>query len=103
METMDATQALVKEFGVNRDDARKAIDSESDFIREDGKRDRLRISYAASIDTAYQRIAAWIRTAEEYRVKLDWEDLAKFVASHRPACVWAVLVGKSKLNPILHG
>lgn len=94
MDTMDAAQKLVNEFGVSWEDARRAIDWESADIRTEAK--PRRISYSDSIDSAYEQIASWITTANEYMVALDWKDIASFQSSHRPACVWAVLVGKSR-------
>ncbi|NBW07838.1 MAG: hypothetical protein EBR82_07405 [Caulobacteraceae bacterium] len=41
-------------------------------------------------ETAEKRIQAWADESEEYNI----ERLSTFVASHRPACVWAVLIGR---------
>lgn len=92
MDTMDAAQKLVTAFGVRWEDARRAIEWEAADLRtEYGP-----MSHGESNDRAYAMIHEWITTANEYMVALDWKDIASFQSSHRPACVWAVLVGKSR-------
>lgn len=83
--------ALVKEFGVGQSEAMKAIDQEANDIQERIPRTRDN----AAIEQSYNRVRAWILEAEEYMVKLEWGDIAQFASSHRPACVWAVLIGKA--------
>jgi hypothetical protein len=92
MDSIEAGFALAKEFGVREEDARKAIDLEAADIRENGKL----IRYAKSVELATDRVRSWLKDGDEYAVKLNWLDLASFVSSHRPACVWAVLVAKDR-------
>lgn len=95
MDIYDATQALVTEFGVDQTDAMKAVEFESQDVIDNAKQDRRRVSQAVATQEAYSRVASWLRDADQYAVKLDWADLARFAGSHRKACVWAVFTGKS--------
>ena len=92
MDTIDAAKRLKDEFGVDELAALKAIDQESLEIREAGKR----VNYGKSVEEAYTRVADWIKGADEYVVALTWQDIAKFMSKHRPACVWAVMAGKGR-------
>ena len=98
MDTIDAAKRLKDEFGVDELAARKAIDQESLEIREAGKRVKAgkRVNYGKSVEEAYTRVADWIKGADEYVVALTWQDIAKFMSTHRPACVWAVMAGKGR-------
>jgi hypothetical protein len=97
MDSIDAAQKLVKEFGVNISDAIKAIDSEVDDLRADPFRDR-KPSYQDALNTAYDSIRDWLKSGEEYQIKLEWEDIRNFAISHRKACVWAVLTAKVNMG-----
>jgi hypothetical protein len=92
MDSIDAADLLVKEFAVDQTDANKAINWEiedSDF--------RPHKRYSTKVEHAYGRIKSWLSGAHEYRVSLEWSDLAQFVASHRRACVWAIFEGKKRI------
>jgi hypothetical protein len=48
-----------------------------------------------AVDKAHDLIVEWLEQAYEFQVDVDDpEDLSKFVASHRRACVWTVLVAR---------
>lgn len=91
MTSLDGAQALHERFGVDYDGALKAIDTEAEYIRKSGKR----VRYDYSIEKATDRVSAWIGDCGQYNFNLNYADLARFVSSHRPACVWAVLAGRA--------
>jgi hypothetical protein len=92
MDSMDAAKRLQEEFGCDWSEARKAVESEADEIKDRLKPQR--ISYPDAIDSGYAAVRDWILIGHTYSVSLDWQDLARFHSSHRFACVWAVLFGK---------
>ena len=55
-----------------------------------------RNKYARAVETAYGRIVEWLKTGDEYAVVENYGDFARFASSHRPACVFAVMVAKSR-------
>jgi len=98
MDSINYAKKLVAEFGVTLEDAIKAMDTEADDIRNDpfrGPSDR-KPSLPGALATAYNHLKDWLSTGNEYVVKLEWEDLARFAFSHRKACVWAVMTAKAK-------
>lgn len=94
MDSIDAANKLVKEFGVEQGDAIKAIDAEVDDLRADTF--QRKPSYKEALERAYETIREWLRTGDEYAVKLEWDDIARFAHSHRKACVWAVMTAKAR-------
>ena len=95
MDSMYAAKKLAEEFGVSQEDALKALESETDAIRSDPFQKR-KPTYQVALNASYDRIRDWLSTGETYLVKLDYAEMARFVLSHRTACVWAVMVAKSR-------
>jgi hypothetical protein len=95
MDSIDAANKLVKEFGVTQSDALKAIDAEVDDLRNDTFRSR-KSTYKEALEAAYESISGWLKNGDEYQVKLEWTDIRDFAISHRKACVWAVLTAKAR-------
>lgn len=95
MTIMDAAMKLVKEFDVRRDDAIKAMESETDDIRADKFHIR-KPTYQEAVEQAYESICGWLRTGDDYSVRLEWGDVCRFAMGHRKACVWAVLTAKAR-------
>lgn len=95
MDSMDAAKKLGDEFGevIRFADARNMVEQEAKALRE-GKRNTSK-NYMASIENAYELIRSWILQAESFTVKLEWEDLASYVASHRISGTWAICIGRS--------
>lgn len=50
---------------------------------------------------AQERIQTWADGAQEYAISRGGFTLASFVASHRRACVWAVLIGREAAGEAL--
>lgn len=61
-----------------------------DLIHRYEARMKGRGKYEAATRSACESILYWYETANEYTL----DDVAGFVASHDPACVWAVLIGR---------
>jgi len=79
----DETQYIA----MQQEEARQIIDS-NPLYRE---------RWAVATLQSEERLLLWARSATDYREKVS--DLPWFVASHRRACVWAVLIGlKSKIR-----
>jgi len=76
----DETQYIT----MHRDETQAIIDSNTKY----------RERWAVAGLQAEERLLLWARSATDYRVS----DLPWFIASHRRACVWAVLVGLAKSN-----
>jgi hypothetical protein len=96
VDSMDAAKKLVDEFGVNFCDARKAVEQEAEAIQTVAKENRRRLKYGEAVEIACDRVTAWIKGCDTYTgVKLEWGSVAYFLATHRPACAWAVLTGKA--------
>src|SRR5678816_3556104 len=93
MDFNDATLSIHRQYpGLNTSDLRNMMDDE---VRDEQARLKVahpynRTSYARAVSTAHDRILNWLATADEYQIN----DIASFVASHRRACVWSVLVGQ---------
>ena len=64
---------------------------ETDEILSVAKRERRQLKYPEAEAEAADRILKWAATANEYVLT----DLPRFVAGHRPACVWAVLTAQA--------
>jgi hypothetical protein len=96
LDSISAAKLLAEEFGVTHEDAIKAIDAEVDDLRADSFRAR-KLSYKEALDAAYATIRDWLKTGEQYAVKLEWDDICRFAFSHRKACVWAVLTAKARV------
>lgn len=89
---------IAAEYDLREDTVLKMIRAESDSEQRDNK-----TRYTDSIGIACERIRLWLKDADEYAVCAEssvtpdeLDDLADFVASHRTACVWAVLAGKAR-------
>ncbi len=92
MDFNDASHDISKKYPtLSTSDIRNMMDDE--IREEESRRDNSNRGghrYERAVATAHERILQWIATADEYQVN----DVASFVASHRRACVWAVLVGQ---------
>ena len=89
MDFFTALATIRKEFPqLDENELRSAMDSE---IAAEEKRLTGRGVYARAVESAQGRIVEWLKTGDEYRLDLTFDGMAKFVSSHRPACVWAVL------------
>ena len=95
MDSIDYAKKLATDFQVDLSDALKAIDSEVDDRLNDPFHDR-KPTYKAALEAAYEGIRDWLTTADQYQIKLDWDDIGQFAFSHRKACVWAVLTMKAR-------
>ena len=95
-DTIDYATKLEKEFGVEQGDAIKMLDAETDDMRNDPFYPNRKLRYQEALDMAYEHLREWLTTGTEYAIRLDWADIAEFAASHRRACVWAVLTCKAK-------
>ena len=97
MELFDALRDIEKQYpGLDGLDLRNAFDTEVEY--EAGALIG-RNPYARAVEITHRRMLGWLEHAEEYRVELTLSRLAHFVATHRTACVWAVLARKS-LEPV---
>lgn len=97
MDSIGYAKKLVEEFGVTLEDAIKAMDAETDDVRDDAFQPNSRKpSLTYSLATSYEHIKDWLSTGSTYIVKLEWESLAQFAFSHRKACVWAVMTAKAR-------
>lgn len=65
------------------------VDKESDQELERRKMRRTARNIQDARDIAARRIMEWANSAGEFRLS----PMSTFVASHRPACVWAVMIG----------
>ncbi len=92
MDFNDATTDIQKKYPtLNTSDVRNMMDDEVRSEEERLSKERgIRDKYQRAVNTAHERILQWIATADEYQV----DDVASFIASHRRACAWAVLVGQ---------
>ena len=89
MNFFTALATIRKEFPhLDESELRSAMDSE---IASEEKRLTGRGVYARAVESAQIRIVEWLKTGNEYQIDFTADGLAKFVSSHRPACVWAVL------------
>lgn len=79
----------------NESELRSALDSEVNEVEENLHG---RNKYARAVETAYGRIVAWLKEGDEYAVVENYGDFARFASSHRPACVFAVMVAKSRVE-----
>ncbi len=92
MDFNDATRDIQTKYPMlNTSDLRNMMDdeirSEEDRLsKERGLRDK----YQRAVTAAHSRILDWIGKADEYQI----DDVASFIASHRRACCWAVLIGQ---------
>lgn len=83
-------------YGTDESTVTKMIRVEAKDRIEEG-RDKGRNKDGRAQKAACLAILGWLTEAHEYAVNTDnLRDLADFVSSHRQACVWAVLVGKSQ-------
>jgi hypothetical protein len=98
MDSRDYAHKLEKEFAVDHTDALKMLDMETDEQQE-GPYHGGKIRYQQALDAAYESIRDWLLHGDQYAVNLDWDSMVQFVASHRRACVWAVLLSKAKAQP----
>ncbi len=92
MDFNDATTDIQKKYPtLNTSDVRNMMDDEIRAEEERLSKERgIRDKYQRAVTAAHERILQWIATADEFAI----DDVASFVASHRRACVWAVLVGQ---------
>ena len=97
MDFFTALASIRKEFPqLDESELRSAMDSE---IEAEEKRLKGRGVYARAVESSRFRITEWLKTGNEYHVDLTFDGMAKFVSSHRPACVWAVLRSKQMQSP----
>ena len=96
MDFFTALATIRKEFPqLDESELRSAMDSEVESEEKRLTGQRVRGKYARAVESARFRIVEWLKTGDEYAVDLaSIDSLAKFVSSHRPACVWAVLRSK---------
>jgi hypothetical protein len=98
MDFFTALATIRKEFPhLDESELRSAMDSEVEAEEKRLTSQRIRGKYARAVESAQFRITEWLKTGHEYGVDLNSvNSLAKFVASHRPAYVWAVLRSKER-------
>ena len=94
MEFLDAVKKLATDnpdvqYSECRSAMQNAVDAE---LKELKGRDQ----YARAVLIAYTRICDWLQCGSQYAVTCTWRDMAKFVSSHRTACVWAVCVANMR-------
>lgn len=76
------------------DDEVKAVQDQYERRREHGKR---KITYNAAYNIAYKRVCQWIEDAREETVDLsNLVELARYVAGHRTAKTWAMIIGRAE-------
>jgi hypothetical protein len=97
MDFFTALTTIRKEFPhIDESELRSAMDSE---VAAEEKRLTGQRKYARAVESTQYRITEWLKTGNEYQVDLTFDGMAKFVSSHRPACVWAVLRCKAITPP----
>jgi hypothetical protein len=101
MDFLEAVNHLQKlnpdcDYSSLRSAMQSETDSEESNLSGRGK-------YERAVTTAYKRISEWLKTGDEYGVQRQWRDLASFAASHRPACVYAVLIAKARADEAQDG
>lgn len=90
---MDVETAVkqLEATGANRQESRWALDSEIDYILEQARKRKVRISYPEAVQDAYDRIHAWIET--DSGLSLSWDSILRIASTHRQAAVWAMCAG----------
>ena len=90
---MDAYQTFNAQFPCGERQYLSMVRDEAEHIRADSLSDHgYTVSFASARRKAEDLILTWARDANSY----DLSDLPRFVATHRRACIWAVLVGQQK-------
>lgn len=94
MKGHEALQAVLKEYPQLKEyerDLARAMETEIHEITKGDLR-----KYPETWPVIVDRFLEWIRTTDEYKgVKMTPLSIARFVSSHRAACVWAVLMGRA--------
>lgn len=90
---MDAYQTFNSQFPCEEQQYLNMVRDEAEHIRVDSLYDHgFTGSFASACRKAEKLILAWAKSANSH----DLSDLPRFVATHRRACIWAVLVGRQK-------
>ena len=95
MYSHEAANKFTDEIGVKRDsvinnDAGKMIQHEAEAEIARGALKGQKNQYDKAVDIALDRLLDWFKNGAEYHI----EPIHEFVASHRRACIWAVLLRK---------
>ena len=91
MDEYTLSKQIAQKYRLTQETVSKMIRIEAEAEQRDRK-----TKYQSAVEIAAGRIDEWLSSADEYAVDVtSLEDLARFVASHRTACVWAVLMGKA--------
>jgi len=96
MDFFDALATIQKAYpSLDQSEIRNALDNEVKSEEERLTGQRIRNKYQRAVESAHYRITDWLATGHTYFVDpSDLESLCRFAASHRAACVWAVLRSK---------
>ena len=73
-------------------DLESCMSDEADYWQRPGGAPGFR----EAVETAHGHMLNWLDRAHEFHVDIDDpEDIARFVAGHRRACVWAILISRN--------
>jgi len=93
MLTYESSEIIIKEHPWLKEherDLESCIADEAQYWKNED------VDFPEAVETAHDLMLNWLDTAHEYRVDDDsLADIASFLANHRRACVWAVLISKA--------
>ena len=92
MYTYESSEKIIKKFPwlkQHERDLESCIARESEFWQRESGGD-----FPDAVEKAHELMLEWIEHAHEFKVDDNLGDVASFVASHRSACVWAILISK---------
>jgi len=95
MYSHEASDIFCNKYGINKQsyinqDVRKMIEIEAEEEIKSGRLKGLHSQHSLAIEIALNRASEWFEMAKEYNCNPVYD----FVASHRHACVYFVLLGK---------
>ena len=103
METDLRTKFLTAYPNAHAADYDAMVQDEAENEMREFKRRSTARNWTNAYQVAQERIQRWADEAHEYAICRGGFTIASFVASHRRACVWAVLVGREAKGETLRG
>ena len=99
MLTYEASAKIFKKFPwlkEHKRDLELCLNDEAEYYwQRDGRGGVPYSDFTEAVDIAFDFMLEWFERAHEFHVDVDdLEDLSRFVAGHRRACVWAVLISR---------
>ena len=100
MLTYEVSAEIIKKFPWLKEyerDLESCLNDEAEYWHRDERVGIRKRDFPEAVDVAFDLMLKWFGRAHEFQVDVDdLGDLSRFVASHRRACVWAVLISRNQ-------